>query len=71
MKHPTLQPVKSSNLQSVGFDDRGLWVRFAGGGLYQYKDAPKAVYDEILAAESPGKVFREKARHLTHIRHDA
>lgn len=71
MKLPTMVPVKSSNLQAIGYDNRGLWVRFAGGALYQYPDARRSVYDEILRAESPGKVFREKARTLDHRKHDA
>lgn len=71
MKMPTMVPVKSSNLQSVGYSDsHGLFVRFSGGALYSYPEAPKSVFDEVVQAESPGRVFREKARHYTHKKHD-
>lgn len=71
MKLPAMVEVKSSNIQKVGYSDRdGLFVRFVDGGLYSYPDAPKSVFDEIVTAESPGKVFREKARHYAHRRHD-
>lgn len=62
MKVPTLTSVQSSNIQSVGFGNHGLFVRFAGGALYHYPDAPKAVHDEMLKAESIGGFFRDKVR---------
>ncbi len=71
MKLPSMVEVKSSNIKAVGHSNDGLFVRFVGGGLYQYPDAPKAVFDEIVQAESPGAVFRDKARHFAHRRHDA
>lgn len=72
MKVPKLTPVKSSNIQSVGHNDHGLFVRFAGGGLYQYLDAPKSLYDEMVAAESAGKFFRANvAGKFKHRQHDA
>lgn len=55
-------PVKSSNLQSVGYGAHGLFVRFAGGVAYHYPDAPKSVFDELVGAESPGAVFRDRVR---------
>lgn len=64
-------PVKSSNIEAVGHSNAGLFVRFKGGGLYSYPDAPKSVFDEIVQAESPGSVFRDKAKHYTYRKHDA
>ena len=72
MKMPTMVPVKSSNLQAVGYSNHGLFVRFAGGGLYSYPGAPKSIYDEIVQAESPGGAFREKVHSkYPHLKHDA
>lgn len=62
MKHPTLTPVKSSNIQSVGHSNDGLFVRFQGGSLYCYPEAPREVYDEMLKAESAGKFFTANVR---------
>ncbi len=57
MKVPTLKPVKSSNIEAVGFDSHGLHVQFKGGKLYTYPKASKHVHDEMLKAESVGKYF--------------
>ncbi len=60
MKLPAMVDVKSSNIKSLGYDNRGLFVRFIGGGAYHYPDAPRSVFDELMGAESVGKTFRAK-----------
>lgn len=63
MKSPQLTPVKSSNIDAVGFDDkRGLLVRFKGGGLYSYPTVPKRLHDELVAADSVGSFFARRVR---------
>lgn len=62
MKVPHLTPVKSSNLQSVGYDHRGLFVRFQGGTTYHYADVPKSVFEELVKADSPGRTFQSLIR---------
>lgn len=62
MKHPEMTPVQSSNLQSIGYDDNGLWVRFTGGGLYRYPMASRQLYEDGLKAESAGRWFRDHVR---------
>lgn len=58
-----LTPVVSSNIDAVGFDARdGLLVRFKGGQLYGYPQAPRAVHDAMLKAESAGSFFRSNVR---------
>lgn len=47
-------PVRSSNLESVGYDGRNLYIRFLNGGLYRYINVPKNVYSELLSAPSKG-----------------
>ena len=55
----TMQAVKSSTIRAIGYDgaDRTLRVEFNSGGLYNYKDVPRASYDAMMAAESVGKFF--------------
>lgn len=57
-------PVASSTIASVGFDDAtlALEVEFQNGLIYQYFDVPRAVFDSLLAAESPGGFFNEQVR---------
>jgi KTSC domain-containing protein len=72
VKVPSLIPVKSSQIEGVGFGAAGLFIRFSGGGLYQYPDAPKHVFDELVQAESVGKAFHAKVKgRYTHVKHDA
>ena len=50
------QPVTSSNLASVGYDDAAqtLEVEFLDGSIYQYFGVPSAAHSALLGAESVG-----------------
>lgn len=50
------ESVSSSNITSIGYDEDSetLEIEFHNGGVYQYFDIPKGVYDEIMAADSHG-----------------
>ena len=50
------QPVVSTNLCSVGYDEtsRTLEIEFHGGEVYQYFDVPKTVYSSLMSASSQG-----------------
>lgn len=50
------QPVTSSNVESVGYDEQTetLEIAFNNGGVYQYFDVPQRVFDELLSAGSIG-----------------
>ena len=52
----TREPVSSSNLAEIGYDDptQTMEVCFKSGHIYQYFDVPRNVYDELMRAESPG-----------------
>lgn len=66
-KTPTLIPVTSSNLESVGYDPetRLLAVKFKrGGAVYHYEDVDPHHFDAIQQAESAGKYFHEHLRSL-------
>lgn len=53
------QSVESSNLASIGYDVENeiLEIEFNHGGLYQYFDVPKNVYDALMNADSHGEYF--------------
>lgn len=53
------RPVASSNLASVGYDERSrrLEIEFHRGGIYQYFDVPKHIYSALMQAASKGKYF--------------
>lgn len=53
------QSVESSNLTSEGYDKESqiLEVQFNHGGVYQYFEVPKNVYEALMNAGSHGKYF--------------
>jgi hypothetical protein len=52
-------PVSSSNLSSVGYDESNqvLEIEFNGGRVYQYFNVSKRIYQELMNANSHGKYF--------------
>ena len=56
--------VESSNLVSVGYNEetKTLEIQFHSGGIYQYDDVEKEVYDELMSAESHGRYFMSQIR---------
>ncbi|MFK0189741.1 KTSC domain-containing protein [Kitasatospora sp. NPDC090308] len=50
------QPVQSTNVLSVGYDDRSstLQIAFRSGSLYEYTRVPAQVHTALLAAASKG-----------------
>ena len=59
---PEMIPVKSSNVKSVGYDDRHmmLYVQFLGGEgishdpMYRYYGVSSRIYNDMLKASSKG-----------------
>jgi len=49
--------VKSSNIKSVGWEDKVLEIEFHSGGIYQYKPVGETIYTAFLESESKGKYF--------------
>lgn len=49
--------VNSSNLASVGYDNQTLEVEFKLGGIFQYYNVPKSVYEGLMNASSHGQYF--------------
>jgi hypothetical protein len=57
-------PVQSSNLASVGYDEATgtLEVEFHGSGIYQYFGIPSYVFEGLLSAGSKGAFFDQHVR---------
>lgn len=58
------QPVSSSNIAAIAYDDAGriLGVQFTNGGEYWYHGVPRPVYQSFVGAESKGRYFGEFVR---------
>ena len=50
-------PVFSSTILSVGYDEgtETLEIEFKNGGIYQYYNVPKTIYEQMMASDSKGK----------------
>lgn len=57
-------PVQSSSIASIGYDENSatLEIEFLNGGVYQYFDVPKNIYDEIMAAGSQGQYLAQNIK---------
>ena len=53
--------VESSNLAEIGYDEDEhiLEVKFKKGVVYRYYEVPATTYEEMLEADSVGKVFQQ------------
>jgi len=49
--------VKSSNIESIGYDSKSqsLEIEFLNGSIYQYFDVPQHVFEGLMGADSQGK----------------
>ena len=58
------QPVRSSNIESVGYNAKShvLEIAFRSGGVYQYDDVPLEVYREFLSAPSKGRFLAQRIK---------
>lgn len=58
------QPVASSNLRSVGYDQtsRILEIEFNNSRVYQYFDVSDYIHAGLMSAASKGTYFNEKIK---------
>jgi hypothetical protein len=58
------EPVQSSSLSSVGYDQSSqtLEVEFTNGNIYQYFDVPSAEHVELIRSASVGAYFAANVR---------
>lgn len=61
MKNIKTKPVKSSNIEAVGYDKASntMAVQFKGGQLYHLNPIPIKTYQSFIASESLGKYYNE------------
>jgi hypothetical protein len=55
-------PVASSNLESVGYENETLEIRFHDGGIYQYFNVPAFLYQGLMMAVSKGTYFAQNIK---------
>lgn len=57
-------PVGSSNLVSVGYDEERqiLEVEFTNNRVYQYFEVPRHIYEGLMAAPSKGSYLDENIK---------
>ena len=58
------QPVKSTNVKSVGYnaEEKILEVAFRNGGIYQYAGVQPEMFADLLEAESIGRFVAQVVR---------
>jgi len=59
-----MTPVSSSNVESIGYEvnTETLYVRFLNGSLYEYKNVPIMVYEQLLSAPSVGSYMHRNIK---------
>jgi hypothetical protein len=59
MNSINMQPVKSSNIKAIGYDEESktLQIQFKNGRAYQYKDVPLDTFEAFQHADSVGKYY--------------
>lgn len=63
-----MTPVRSSNVQSVGWDDgaQELVIEFKDGAVYGYPQAGRAAFEDMLTTSSPGAYVARWLKHQPH-----
>lgn len=62
------QPVDSSNIRSVGWENGTLEVEFNSGRVYEYPGVTEAEYREFMGAPSKGAYFAANIRNRVNTR---
>jgi hypothetical protein len=59
-----MHKVKSSNIESIGYDEgtHRMRVKFSSGTLYEYEGVSKENYQKLRDAESVGSHFAKHIR---------
>jgi len=55
---------KTSTIKQVGYydEDETLVVEFNDGGIYEYYDVPKHIYNDLLLGNNPGKTLLKEVK---------
>jgi hypothetical protein len=59
-----LETVESDVIHAIGYDDdvNVLEIIFNTGQIYQYRNVPREVFEQLLRAESKGSYFQNNIR---------
>lgn len=60
----TLETVESDVIHAIGYADdlHILEIIFNNGGIYQYRNVPREVFEQLMRADSKGAYFQENIR---------
>lgn len=66
MNYPEMQPVSSSNIAELGYDEENqiVYVRFSNNTLYIYKGVSRAEYDNLFNAPSIGSYLHRNYKNV-------
>jgi len=57
-----MKPVTSSQVESVGFENGTLAVKFKSGGTYHYAGVPQHQYDSMMKSPSIGSYLHKNIK---------
>lgn len=65
------QPVRSSNIRSIGYDEtsRTLEIEFTSGDVYQYFDVPQREHQALMQASSHGSYLNKNIKDKYRFKH--
>ncbi|MBC8065933.1 MAG: KTSC domain-containing protein [Chlorobia bacterium] len=68
---PKMEPVKSSTIREMGYDEpsQELTLIFVSGDAYVYEVVPPMIYEGLRATSSPGAFFNKWIRDRFEFRH--
>lgn len=66
MNLPEMIPVSSSNIESIGYDEKNqqVFIRFIDGSLYVYKGIPQHEYQNLMEAPSHGSYLHRNYKNV-------
>lgn len=57
-----LKKVKSSNIDSVGYENENLYIQYQSGAIYKYKNVPKVIYESLIDSDSKGRFMNSEIK---------
>jgi hypothetical protein len=55
-----MNPVSSSHIKAIGYDETAQTMKVEyNQASYEYSNVPKAVYEQIMSADSKGRALKE------------
>lgn len=57
-----LKKVKSSNIDSVGYENENLYIQYQSGTIYKYKNVPKVIYESLMDSDSKGRYMNSSIK---------